>query len=296
MTHFKEIAFSYIASGLNVVPANEYKMPMLSDWKKYQSLMLDSDKYLAFDTCPKIGIICGAISGGLEVLDFDEKYLRGCYDSYMVELVNSFPELCNKLVIETTPSGGFHIYYRCEVIGKNAKLAGLINSEGKKDYFIETRGEGGFIVCAPSSGYGMIQGDLCHIPTISQEERIILLSIAISQSKIQAQSAPTFSQNSGQKGDSPFSKYNERGKNHALSLLLNNGFVQRKVVGDKVLLTHPQSTKNDTNAIYNGNLWIWGNCSDFEPEKNIRPADIFIKYMANGDLKKAAQLLKANGF
>ncbi len=123
-----------------------------------------------------IGIICGQISGGLEVLDFDDPLVFPLWAS------KSDPCLLKKLVIVETPSRGRHLYYRCSEIEGNQQLA-LTENEAIR---IETRGIGGYVVGVGSpltihpSGrpYSLIQGSLLAIPTITPNERAGLLSEA----------------------------------------------------------------------------------------------------------------------
>jgi len=86
-----------------------------------------------------------------------------------------------------TPTGGFHIYYRCsDGVEGNQKLAQRKDSNGKLKTLIETRGEGGYVL-APGSpktchplrkSYKLLEGDLAKIPTIANEERELLLNSA----------------------------------------------------------------------------------------------------------------------
>jgi putative DNA primase/helicase len=85
-------------------------------------------------------------------------------------------------VIVKTPRNGRHLYYRSSVIEGNQKLA--VNAQ--RQTMIETRGEGGYVLTPPSppwchpdhKPYELRQGDLAHIPTITPDERAILLSCA----------------------------------------------------------------------------------------------------------------------
>ena len=43
---------------------------------------------------------------------------------------------------------------------------------------IETRGEGGLFLCAPSLGYSLIQKDFSALPVLAKDEREILLQAA----------------------------------------------------------------------------------------------------------------------
>jgi putative DNA primase/helicase len=71
-----------------------------------------------------MGIVCGTISGNLEVLDFDD---RGTYLVFKeVALASGLGELIDRIesgFLEEPPSKGIHWLYRCSEIGGNTKLA-----------------------------------------------------------------------------------------------------------------------------------------------------------------------------
>jgi putative DNA primase/helicase len=79
-------------------------------------------------------------------------------------------ELLNRVsngYLESTPNGN-HILYRSKEIGGNQKLASKFNpNTGETKTRIETRGEGGFLVVAPSSGYILKEGSFVRIPVKS---------------------------------------------------------------------------------------------------------------------------------
>lgn len=77
---------------------------------------------------------------------------------------------------ETSPSGGIHLLWRCEMVEGNQKLASRPR-EGGEDALIETRGPGGFLVVAPSSGYRRRAGAPVSVVTLTPEERDDLLSL-----------------------------------------------------------------------------------------------------------------------
>ncbi len=195
-------ATCYLAAGLSVLPAlPAQKRPSIQSWSPFQSHLPSSaelDSWL--ESAQGLCIVCGAVSGNLEMIDFD---LGGAMFDAWKELVQELaPGLLERLVIESTPSGGFHAVYRSESeICGNTKLASR-NFEadddspitvGAKDYkprrmpdgswaatvvMIETRGEGGLFLCAPSPNYSIVQGDLAKPPTITASERNTLLSAA----------------------------------------------------------------------------------------------------------------------
>lgn len=86
------------------------------------------------DRVKGLGVICGGVSGQLEVIDIDTKYdLSGkLFEDFMVEVQQADASLASKLLIATTINGGYHIYYRCENVGGNQKLASRPTTVGAK--------------------------------------------------------------------------------------------------------------------------------------------------------------------
>jgi len=131
------------------------------------------------------GIVAGKVSGNLEVIDFDDPAAFELWKRLVGELGGA--DLLKMLVIVETPTGGFHVYYRCsDGVEGNQKLAQRRGSDGKLRVLIETRGEGGYVI-APGSprkchplrkSYKLLEGDLAKIPTTTSEERELLLSAA----------------------------------------------------------------------------------------------------------------------
>ena len=111
-----------------------------------------------------ICIVCGKVSGNLEVIDFDN------HGELYSKWKDAIPvDLLARLVIEQTQSGGYHVAYRCqdEVCGNIRLAQGERN--GKMMTLVETRGEGGLILCAPSDGYTLVQGDYAHLPVLTRK-------------------------------------------------------------------------------------------------------------------------------
>jgi len=181
------------------------KFPKGNGWKEFQERPATEEKIRQwFATSPRgICIITGEVSGfidpngtkyGCEILDFDEPglYEQFCEQAYFLGL----DELVRKLPAETTPKGGAHTGYLCLEWKGNQKLASRDatakeldrNPREKTKVCIETRGEGGLCVIAPtppgihptvqSRGYEMIRGSWADIPIITPDERRQLLNIA----------------------------------------------------------------------------------------------------------------------
>lgn len=118
----------------------------------------------------RIGVSTGSVSSGLEALDFDLKNAEDPRAVMNMFLAKVRKELVEKLMVLQTPSGGYHMLYRCMDVASSQKLA---RNEGGLA-IIETRGEGSYVVTAPSEGYEILQGSFESIPIIKPEERLEL--------------------------------------------------------------------------------------------------------------------------
>src|ERR1700743_1492140 len=137
-------------SGVSIIPVRDKeqdgkppKTPY-SRWKEYQVRLVEhSELWHAMEEhqTSAIAIVCGAVSGNLEAIDIDVKNWPGIDATYFPLIQSTYPALWKGLRIHSTPSGGYHIVYRCEQplgIG-NQKLATASTSTQAG---IETRGEG----------------------------------------------------------------------------------------------------------------------------------------------------------
>jgi len=212
-----------IAAGVSVLPikTDGTKGPAIPSWKHLQDEIVDEKTLDGWfgngDRCG-LGIIGGEASRDLEILDFDDP---GAAENYG-ELIRQEgrTELVERLPLVRTPTGGFHLYYRCSTIEGNLKLARKIGPDGGPgDILIETRGEGGYVL-APGSPvechelkkpYELIRGDLADIPTITPEERDFLLNTARSLNEYfkPAKQPPASSPSVGN-GDRPGDRFNAR--------------------------------------------------------------------------------------
>jgi hypothetical protein len=174
----------YKLSGLSCLPTAKDKLPAIP---KGESWLNGWNNEFEYSKSFGIGIICGQPSGGLECIDFDNHFgdaKQVLSDFLQIEEIRNIYDK-HKLPIQSTTSGGFHLLYRCSVIGGNQKLAcrpkfDNTSKKYKKDVLIETRGEGGYFCIDPTPGYKLIRNSFLKIDNISPEEREILLSGCIS--------------------------------------------------------------------------------------------------------------------
>ena len=173
----------YLEQNISIIPINKgLKTPAIKSWKEYMYGRMSFEQLdTLFNGCD-VAMIGGKVSGNLECLDFDNKLDNAkdvMSEFYSIEAVQ---DLIDKrgLPMQDTPSGGFHILYKCESeVEASQKLARQLNeSTGKPEVLIETRGEGGYFLVDPSTNYKAFGGEIGEIPVISKEERDLLISAA----------------------------------------------------------------------------------------------------------------------
>ena len=175
-----ESVIPYLKAGLCVLPA-ENKFPILAkqekkhEWGEYQHRI---PSYSLFEgiKMEQLCMICGKVSGGVEVIDVDNTWDKT--SSVFNELKSVVDTFDLPIVINQTKRCGFHFIYRCEEIEANQKLAQFRDGNGKKKTAIETRGRGGLVIIPPSRGYETIYGSMLNIGYISPEHRRILFETA----------------------------------------------------------------------------------------------------------------------
>lgn len=179
-------AMSLLNAGLSIVPIRpDGTKAAAVKWERYQAERATEQDVLRWFTSMHsgIGIIGGVISGGLEMLDFDDAEV---FEPWL-NLVNQiYEDITTDMPVVETPTGGFHVYYRAHHISGNQKLARRRPQGMPLEVRIETRGEGGYVLspychvdCHPlRRGYEMIRGDITTIPLISRQAREVLLNSA----------------------------------------------------------------------------------------------------------------------
>ena len=297
MTSLLTSAQTYRQLGLSTIPTNNNKQSLFS-WKKHQAIIPTDEELTKYFTNPMakgIAVICGAVSGNLEVIDIDCKYGIK-YEDYADAIKAANRDLFSRLLIIQTKSNGYHIYYRCELIEGNQKLAERPatddelhqNPNAKQFVLIETRGEAGYIIAPPTDGYTNIQGK--DIPVISLDERDTLLSIARSFTKIiEHIRQPRLPNNNDT--ITTWDDYNKRGD--VIALLEKHGWTVTKRDGDKSLLLRPGSSSQQHSAVFFHDSRIFyphTTSTNFE-NKGYNPFAVYTHLECNGDWKKAAKQL-----
>ena len=228
-------------------------------------------------------------------------------------------DLQKKLVVEKSQSGGYHVLYRCaEPVAGNLKLAergikvpgpGEHSHQGKtyrsqkygQDHYvvmdmIETRGEGGYFLCAPSPGYELKRGDISQLPVISKEDRDYLIETARA---LNEWVVPKFEKNSGK---TPWTEYNET--TDPLPLLTSKGWTELRLTGHTpaggrtILLRRPGKTQGHSGSVIDSKTFYCfsANAAPFEPQKAYSAFQVYALLNHGGDFKKAGRALSRDGF
>ena len=211
MTFLKKLHSNY-----SIFPAKPNKSPAVRSWTPYRTKKIVFEQLEGHEF---FGLCCGFEQ--LEVIDVDNHFDDA--DELFKYIADNFN--LDEFPVVKTGGGGYHIYYKCENIQGNTKLAQRINAKGRPETLVETRGVGGYVIAPPSKGYEVIQGDLFECPTITIEQRREILGICRSLNEVEKEKAPEQINNSTGSDISPGDAYNADLTNVAetISLLRTHG-------------------------------------------------------------------------
>lgn len=321
-------ALKFLEAGYSVIPVDEHKQP-LCNWTKYQSTrMAAKDANYWFKDAWGIAIIC---YDQLEVIDFDLKY--DITDRLWYEYKSQIPqELKDKLLVNKTMNGGYHILYKCSVTEGNKKLAQRASTTEEKhitylkEYLdpdnrekaldiarqdkvrvlIETRGGvdgvgGGYVLAPPSPGYKRVHGK--GIFEITPEERAFLHNLAKSfdtYEEIKNEFTNKAVINRDHKFDetSPFDDFDSRVD--MVNLMTSYGWTVASETSSIVRLKRPGGTKASSSGILNKGSNILKVFSTshvlYNGDTGVNPSTVFTILECNGDKKEAYKKLIEMGY
>ncbi len=317
MTSLEQAALAYSDDGFATLPVKSNKRPDLDAWACFQKTKPSKSVIRGWfnGTKPRttgLAIISGKVSGNIEVIDVDCKCdLTGSLMEDFCGLVKEhLPGLFPRLVIAKTINKGFHILIRvpAEAIEGNQLLASRPATSGeapegdKRKTLIETRGEGGYFVAAPTDGYGWTQGTFKDIPTITTKERETLFTIA--KSFDQTPVKKTTGEKTEQKpyasasGEvSPFDDYNVRADVPAL--LEKHGWKLAYQRGEHIHYKRPGLTDSVTSANFHTGLrifYVFSTSTEFEAARGFNPVQVFAQLEHGGVYPAASRALYAAGY
>jgi hypothetical protein len=313
-------AVDYLKRRLSCVRCDPVTKEPVGTWKQYQRASMNPEeakqKYWE-----GIGILCGKVSDNLEILDFDFKADFFKQWRNLVEI--EAPGITNRVLIQTTQSGGNHIAYRCpeiEIPGSHKlshekimvdgpgehefqgkKLTAQKEEDGHYIYpcMIETRGEGAYFLAAPTPGYEITsERSFLDIPVITAEERVVLIRAAKALNKKidKAQVIKEPQHSSSPAGQRPGDIYNQQAD--IRPLLESHGWVQDRTNGEFEYWTRPGKNRGVSASLIDGKVFyvFTTNAPPLEPEKAYSKFNLYSYLEHNGDYSAAARKLADMGF
>lgn len=311
-------------AGLATLPARKdgSKVPALDTWREYQERRPTTEELGQwFRDVKQYGylIVCGPVSApdglALEVLDFDD------LDAFkkFVELArgSGFGEVVERIksgLLVATPAAGRHVYYFCEDIGGNTKLAQRPKDNpepggNKYDPLIETRGLGGMVVGPGSAGrthptgrgYKTLAGDFSTIPTVTPEERATLLDLARALDETEKQEYVPKNYTPATSGAlRPGDDFNERGPTWS-EMLQPLGWTLAYTQGNKQCWRRP-GKQQGISATVNGpgvgpdRLYVFSSSTELEPQRSYTRYQAYTCLHLHGDFQASARELARQGY
>lgn len=316
MSDLLETALALYAEGIVALPVRTdgSKAPALSSWKTYQQTRPTVDEMLLWfgtNSTDGIGVLTGAISGGLEMVELEGRAVEAGALDELVDLAsdNNILDLLDRVregYQESTPSGGLHLLYRVTggEVRRNTKLA----RDAERQVLAESRGEGGFVVIAPSAGtthpsgkaWTLEAGGVAQIATVTADERDLLWAVIgmLDREPPREQYAPSLPL--GQpSGTRPGDDYDARTSWD--EILEPHGWTIARRMGKGHAWVRPGKTHGisaTTNQAADGidRLYVFSSSTEFETE---RPYTKFAAYTLlehGGDYSAAARQLAADGY
>ena len=285
------------------------KRPAIGSWKDYQGRLPTAAEVGAWFANEQQGccLICGVVSGNLELIDFD--CAGEAFAPWSALVATEVPGLLERLVIEQSPSGGWHVVYRCtEPVSGNLKLAqrredldgpAPVERFGKTCHprrgrdgrwhliltQIETRGEGGLFLCASTPRYQLVQGAFTSVPLLSAAEREVLLRCAWSLTAVLPEAIDP--QPAGA-SDRPGDDFNRSGDLPAL--LAHHGWTLIHD-GANQHWCRPGKTGSTSATCKAGVLYVFSSNADpFEANRAYSPFAAYALLEHDGDFPAAAAL------
>lgn len=301
-----EAAIAAQAAGLSVVPPMQdgSKRPITS-WTRYQktpATIDELDRWYASADRTGLGLVCGKVSRGLELFEFETADI---YASFL-QLVEDHgqPDEWEHVAggyLERTPGGGIHILWHTEHPGPNTKLA----SRADKTTLIETRGEGGYAVIAPSNGtvhpsqgvYELLRGGIASIATVTADKRETWLALARMLSE-EAPAEPIGRTPPSEKtGSRPGDQFNA--ETSWDELLPQYGWRRVKHQGEETHWRRPGKNEGNsatTNYKGSGVLKVFSTSTPLDTNQTYTPFGFYTAMEHAGDFKAAARALGEHGF
>jgi predicted P-loop ATPase len=290
--NYTEISELYHAYGLTCIPCNG-KIPLLHSGYREKITGLMPPFQPDYGTPNGLAVLCGKVSSGFMCIDFDLKNGEGedFFADYCNLLKEDNPKLYSYLTFSKTISGGYHIYFYAD--GKPRASEKIAKGSDGKDW-IETRGDGGYVIVPPSEGYEFQSCDISALSRLTESEVDYLLSLALCFNEYAPEQLPVYEPKGlAQTGDTPLNRFdNETNLPEWMEAM---GY--RKIRGNssQVHFSRPRAkNKNGTDATFyagSNQVRFWSSSIDTVPDinRNYKPSQLLVFMKYDGDFSKAVK-------
>lgn len=295
----------YRAAGLCPIPVSG-KRPALSSWTAFQERMPTDEEMASWGSigADGVGIVTGKVSGGLVCLDLD------CKNDPTGTMVKEFFALAKEMggagaidacVAQKTPSGGYHLVFRCPEIHDGNQV--FAKSDETKKAVIETRGQGGQFVAFPSPGYQAVKAPLEQVKTLSLSDAELLFSAAraIDRAPLTGHTEakpPTSLRTTGEV--TPLDDYNARTSVEDMQAEIEAvGFALIRQRGENLHYRRPGKAGRDTSATLHVGLkrfYVFTTSTELQAGHAYSPAALMCHLHHNGDWAATAGALRRAGY
>jgi hypothetical protein len=263
-----------------------------------------------------IGVFCGLASGGLEMVEVEGR-ARELLPAIRAaaERLGHLP-LLERLAagcVEESPSGGLHFVLRVTdgpALG-NTPLAARPDPTAEHGRLVlaETRGQGGWFVCAPSAGrthksgkpYSMVRGGPSTIPSFTVAERDALYACFRAVDEMPApdpvatQSAVVARRDRPDGDILPGDDFNQRATWD--EILIPAGWTRLRDTGDRTHWNKPGKSDGRTRATTTGDvLYVFATSASLPPGKGLSKFTTYAHLNHAGDFTAAARALWDLGY
>ncbi len=315
------IALAWYEAGCSVVPiAKGGKKNPTREWTTLQRMRLtraEVDNYWRGDEPYGVALICGAVSNNLEMLELEaaattREAMTKIHNACIAHGIDwLWDDLNLRGYVEWTPSGGLHYIYRMpgEIPG-NTKIA----CDADDKTLSETRGEGGYVIVAPTAGYCHPSGETWEalngrgpddILNIGREHRDVLhaaIAEALDERPAPAP-RPERRQDLVQRDPSilrPGDDFNARAE--WSDILEPEGWTVGEYRGQETLWVRPGKSRRDGHSASTGyagdadRLYVWSTSAGLPHETPLTKFYVYTHYVHGGDWTAATRELSRLGY
>lgn len=317
-------ALSFYDNGFCVMPVrpNGSKAPAFA-WKPFMTERPTREQTGAWFMSGQydgLGVVCGAASGSVcpvEMLEFEGRAVdEGLYDEFVTRMeAHGAGGLWRSIIdgyLERTPTGGIHVLYRVAFgdARPNTKLAArpatdgelAVNPGERVKVLIETRGEGGFVVTAPSNGrthptgrpWLLEYGGPGSVQVIDPDQRDTLYAIAASLNELRPTVTPERNRPQPAAGGRPGDAW--AAVTDWAEILEPHGWVPAGMAGQHQAWLRPGKQSGISATTSDTGMYVWSTSAGLDTELPLTKFHVLAVLDHGGSYAEAARELARRGF